>query len=460
MTSYKSVLAGKYPAKAHAQKVVEYMKQQQSNVGGILYLEGQRTRMHEDNDQAQTFRQRRYFYYLTGCDVPDCHLIYDISTSKSTLFIPPLSPDEVIWSGLPLSPSEALSRYDVDDVRPSTEVNSFLVSLPVKAKTAVWAIENQVSDHVTFLEFDRKDFALVKEAIEESRVVKDQYEIALTRRANEVTADAHKAVLKAARHAKNEQELEGLFVQRCMAEGCHEQAYPSIVASGENAATLHYQNCTDPLEGRWNLLVDAGAEYHCYASDVTRTFPLTGSFNKESRQIYDAVLRMQAECIEMLKDGVLWDDVHSHAHKVAIDALLEIGILKGGTADEIFKARTSVAFFPHGLGHYLGMDTHDTGGHPNYNDKDSLFKYLRVRGKLPAGSIITVEPGIYFCRFIIEPYLKNPAHAKYIDQEVLNKYWAVGGVRIEDNVLITKDGYENLTTAVKEREEVESLAKQ
>ena len=102
---------------------------------------------------------------------------------------------------------------------------------------------------------------------------------------------------------------------------------------------------------------------------------------------------MQHTCTNMLREGVLWDDVHLEAHKIAIDGLVKLGVLQGSTED-ILKSRTSVAFFPHGLGHYLGMDTHDTGGHPNYSDKDSMFRYLRVRGKLPAGSIITVEPGV------------------------------------------------------------------
>lgn len=125
----------------------------------------------------------------------------------------------------------------------------------------------------------------------------------------------------------------------------------------------------------------------------TRTFPISGKFSTESRAIYDIVLRMQYVCIDMLKENVIWDDVHLEAHKIAIEGLLGLGILQG-SKDDILKSRTSVAFFPHGLGHYLGMDTHDTGGHPNYDDKDTMFRYLRVRGKLPAGSIITVEPGV------------------------------------------------------------------
>lgn len=120
---------------------------------------------------------------------------------------------------------------------------------------------------------------------------------------------------------------------------------------------------------------------------------MSGKFSKESREIYDLVFKMQRDCTDMIKEGVNWDDVHIQAHKIAIDGLLDLGVLKGDK-DEILKAETSAAFFPHGLGHYLGMDTHDTGGNPNYEDESKLFRYLRKRGALPAGAVITVEPGV------------------------------------------------------------------
>ncbi|KAI9883298.1 MAG: hypothetical protein M1823_004941 [Watsoniomyces obsoletus] len=449
-----------YPAKVHAKKVVEYLRrrhgQDSDNINGVIYLEGQKTKMIEDSDQEQHFRQRRYFYYLSGCAVPDCYLVHEIENRKTTLFIPPIDPEDVIWSGLPLSPDEALKRYDVDEVRPTTDINSFLVSLSSSSREKVWTIEKQVSDQVTFLNFDAKDFTQLKEAINECRVTKNSYEVALVRKANQISGLAHDAVLRSVAHASNERELEAIFIEKCIANGCRDQAYHSIVASGENAATLHYQKNNEPLHGRLNLLLDAGGEYHCYAADITRTFPINGTFTKESREIYDIVYRMQEECIKMVTEEVQWERVHEHAHKVAIEGLLKLGILSGDPG-EIFDARTSVAFFPHGLGHYLGMDTHDTGGQPNYQDVDSMFKYLRVRGTLPAGSIVTVEPGIYFCRFIIEPYLQDPRHARYINQEVLDRYWTVGGVRIEDNVLVTENGYENLTTAVKDADEMERI---
>lgn len=320
--------------------------------------------------------------------------MHEIETSKSTLFIPPVDPESVIWSGLPLSVEEASAAYDVDEVKYTTDLNATLAHVGANnSKSTVFAIPGQVSDHVTFLEFEDKNFSVLKEAIEYSRVVKDEYEQALIAKANAISGTAHQAVLEAVKNAAAEQELEAVFLAKCVAAGAKKQAYGSIIAAGRAAATLHYVKNDAPLAGKLNLLLDAGAEWNCYASDITRTFPINGKFTKESRAIYDIVLKMQLECIAMLKEGVLWDDVHLLAHKIAIEGLLELGILRGNK-DEILKKRTSVAFFPHGLGHYLGMDTHDTGGNPNYADTDSMFRYLRVRGTLPAGSVITVEPGV------------------------------------------------------------------
>lgn len=350
-------------------------------------------------------RQRRYFFYLSGCDLPDSYLTYDIRTEKLTLFIPPIDPDSVIWSGLPLQPKEALQKYNVDSVLTSDELNGHLAHLASSSKTTVHAIPDQVSEHVTFLPFEDTDFSLLKRAIEDTRVVKSEYEIALIRHANMISTKAHIEVLRNVKSAKNERELFGAFMSTCITNGATEQAYHPIVAAGQSAATLHYQkNAADMPEGKYlNLLLDAGAEYSCYASDITRTFPISGTFTKDSLALYNTVLEMQEQSLAMLKAGVKWDDVHERAHRIAIKGLIKMGILKGD-AEEIFEKRVSVAFFPHGLGHYLGMDTHDTGGNPNYNDKDSMFRYLRVRGTLPAGSVVTVEPGVSFL-FLIFPFL-------------------------------------------------------
>jgi Xaa-Pro dipeptidase len=320
-------------------------------------------------------------------------------------------------------------RYEVDEVKTTDQINPFLASAEV-TKSKIYAIQDQVSDDITFLSFDASNMTVLKTAIEECRVIKTPFEIDLIRYANRVSTAGHTALMKASKTAQNERDLVGIFLKESMTRHCPEQSYPPIMASGRNAATLHYPQNDANLAGKQLVLVDAGAEYSCYASDITRTWPLGGDFSPEGRKLYELVLTMQKETIPMLKEGVNWDDVHAHAHKVAIKGLLDMGILKGD-AEEIFQARTSVAFFPHGLGHYLGMDTHDTGGYPNYKDEDPMFRYLRKRGTLPAGSVITVEPGVYFCRFIIEPYLKSEKHSKFIDEAVLDKYWDVGGVRIE-----------------------------
>ncbi|KIH90522.1 Xaa-Pro dipeptidase [Sporothrix brasiliensis 5110] len=461
--AYESVLKGKYPAKAHAKRVAEYIRSKRPDNGdgaaqnGVLYLESRATKLLEDNDEPEPFRQRRPFYYLTGCPLADSYYVYDLATETSTLFIPPIDPEAVVWSGLPVSAEEALAQWDVDEVKYVADVNATLAAKAkgraAGSKSVVFALDGQVSDQTTFLGFDATDFALLREAIDECRVVKSPYELALMAKANDVSSAGHRAVLAQVGKARNEQELEGVFLGHCVGHGCRNQAYHSIVASGRAAATLHYIHNDQPLANKLNLLLDAGAEYQCYAADITRTFPIAGRFSTESRAVYDIVLRMQLECIALLKEGVRWDDVHVHAHKVAIDGLLALGILKGDK-DAILRDRTSVAFFPHGLGHYLGMDTHDTGGHANYADEDALFRYLRVRGTLPAGSVITVEPGIYFFEFMIRPFLKDPVHAKYIDEAVLDKYWDVGGVRIEDNLVITKTGSDNLTTAPKDPDEL------
>ncbi|KAE8348167.1 putative Xaa-Pro aminopeptidase pepP [Aspergillus coremiiformis] len=466
MATVDAILADQYPAKSHARRVAALLQAHHGDSApGVIYLEAQKTRLIEDNDEAMPFRQRRFFYYLSGCSLPDSSLIYDINADKLTLFIPPTDPEDVIWSGLPLSADEALKLYDVDSVLATTEVNATLQSIGSRygGSAVAFMIAGQVSIETKFQGFMDTNLSALKGVIEKTRVVKDAYEIALLKTANDISAKAHIAAIKASKTATNEREIEGAFIATCIAYGAREQSYHPIVACGANGATLHYgknnSDLIDPVtkERKTNVLIDAGAEYRAYCSDITRVFPLGGKFTTETRQIYEIVLQMQMECITMLKGGIQWENVHAHAHRVAIKGLLALGILLG-SENELFEKRISVAFFPHGLGHYLGMDTHDTGGDPNYGDKDSMFKYLRVRGRLPAGSVVTVEPGIYFCRFIIDPYTQSPDLGKHIDTNVLERYWSVGGVRIEDNIHITRDGYENLTTAPKTIEEVESLA--
>ncbi|KAI5811153.1 putative Xaa-Pro aminopeptidase [Peziza echinospora] len=454
------ILAGKYPAKTHARNVAAQLRAQYPNLlGGLIYLKSAESCHYEDSDAEAAVRQRRGFFYLSGCHLLDSHLTYDLSTDVLTLYIPPISPEDVMWSGLPLSRNEALTQFDVDQVAYTNDTSILeTFSLTASDTNPIFVIAGHLPKDIAHTA--RLDTTSLQATIGELRVVKDEYEIALIKHANAISTLAHHTVLRAAKTLPNERDAEALFNAVCTANGAPTQAYHGIFASGTSAATLHYvrNNADLPEDGNALLLVDAGAEYDCYASDITRTFPLNGEFTPEALAIYGIVLEMQKQCIAITTAGTPWEDVHTLAHRIAIAGLQGLGIFHPEyTVAEILEARTSCAFFPHGLGHWLGMDTHDTGGNANYKDPDPMFKYLRVRRKLVEGAVVTVEPGIYFCEFIINDYLKEEKHAKYVDQKVLERYWAVGGVRIEDNILVGAGGNTNLTTTAKEVKDMLAL---
>ncbi|KAI2787776.1 putative Xaa-Pro aminopeptidase pepP [Penicillium oxalicum] len=422
MASVDQILAGKYPGKAHARRVAQMLKEKHGDAG-MIYLEAQRTRMIEDSDEAMHFRQRRPFFYFTGCNEPDAAVVYDVKKDQLTLFIAPIDPESVIWSGLPLSPEQAKALYDVDAVQYTNEVNSTLASIASaqEGKTVAFAIDQQVSEGINFAGFAQTNLSVLKDVIGDARVVKDAYEIALLRKANDISTLGHIACMKAAGKASNEREVEAEFIKTCIAHGAREMSYHPIFAAGENGATLHYvknddsffyaATTSDPsLQGqrKGSLLIDAGGEYQTYCADITRVVPLAGRFPEEARQIYEIVLEMQTQCIAMLKEGVLWDDVHALAHRVAIKGLLKLGILQATRR----KFSRSVSAW---LSSRMVWAT------------IWMFRFLRTRGKLPAGSVITVEPGIYFCRFIIDPVLESPELGKYIN----TRYWSATGAWVE-----------------------------
>lgn len=242
---------------------------------------------------------------------------------------------------------------------------------------------------------------------------------------------------------------------------------------------LDYGANNEPFEQRQLMVLDAGCEWNNYASDVTRTFPLNGEWSPEAKDIYDLVDQMQQECIAMVKPGADYRVINNHAHKVAVRGLMKLGLLRNGTFQEIYEAGASVPFLPHGLGRkftpiprphtstnkisdYLGLEVHDVGENgallsisdaqtPNFK----ITTFPNIPGVynpsiLEAGHVITVEPGLYFNRDAFERmYLKDPVLSKYIDGELLEKYYPVGGVRIEDDLWVKEGGFEILSLAPK-----------
>jgi len=302
--------------------------------------------------------------------------------------------------------------------------------------------------------------------MDEARLIKSAHEIKLLRIANEISAAAHLNVLKGVKHFKNESEIEATFLATSVAAQAKHQSYGVIAASGENASVLHYMANDQPLRGRQMVCLDAGAEWECYSSDVTRTFPISGTYSKEAKAIYDIVAKMQEEYIAMIKPGVELRALLAVADDIAYEGLAALGLLHNGTKAEYKAARVAAAFFPHGIGHQMGLEVHDpnswrpsqaTQPHPQGRRVPPPLEALISSAssvpqdqKFETGMVLTVEPGIYFSRYGMENvYLKDPKWSKYINADLLDTYYPVGGVRIEDDILVTETGYENITTALK-----------
>ena len=364
-----------------------------------------------------------------------------------------------------------LCRYDIDEAQTNSELFPNLKSWIKKKPKATIYILHQ--DHKPWIDIPKIDVEKLQPAMDKCRLVKDGYEIARIRRANKISDCAHRAVLEKLSHLESENQIQGVFEGTCISMLAKKQAYAPIIGSGVNAGILHYTKNDESLKGRQLICLDAGGEYENYASDVTRTFPICGHWpSNEARYIYEIVRQMQEYCISMLQPGVKFIELHYASHRIAIRGLLKLGILHNGSVEEIFEAGTSKGFYPHGLGHHLGLDVHDVLSIPplRYREtkvedqcpvldlKHALAPCRHDQPSLEEGMVVTVEPGIYFNRYELErAYLHSPAHSKYINADVLERYWAVGGVRIEDDLLITAHGYENLTTAPKGEEAMEII---
>lgn len=450
-------ITSKYPAKAHALNVYNHFKAHAKSSAPVgFFLSGEDLELYEYSDQTKPIRQNRYFFYLSGVSIPGSHVFYDSGSDSLTLYLPEIDEEDVMWSGLPLSVDQAKEKYDFDHVKYSSKIEKELQGFK-GSQIYTTSINKNNEKFSSYLTASDKSFFY---ALDESRLIKDSYEIELMRKAAKLTDNCHYAVMLALPIEKNETHIHAEFMYHALRQGSKYQSYDPICCSGENCSTLHYvKNDEDIPETRRSILIDAGCEWECYASDVTRCFPINGEWTKEHLDIYKLVLQMQSHASEQVRPGALWDDLHLSAHKVLIEGFLKLGIFKSEfSVQELFEAKASARFFPHGLGHLLGMDTHDVGGYPKYDDPDPLLQYLRLRRPLKAGMVVTNEPGCYFNPFLLDEVL-NGDLSKYINRDVLDKYWYIGGVRIEDDLLITETGYENLTGITSDPEEISKIIK-
>ena len=273
----------------------------------------------------------------------------------------------MIWYGRGSTLAEAMIKYDVDEVYYADELPGFIDDWynHHNNRGELYVLHDSQAPVLSSNDFKLPmaiDTTSLQPAMNLSRMIKDSHEIKLIRKANEISSHAHKEVLANILKFRNEAQVQGLFVDVCVSKQAKEQAYDPIAASGPNAGTLHYDANNEDLADRQLMCLDAGCEFELYASDITRTFPLSASWpSQEAESIYRLVERMQELCIKRLAPGVRYLDLHILAHHIAIDGLLALGLLHNGTKEEIYKAGTSKAFFPHGLGHHMGLEVHDVG---------------------------------------------------------------------------------------------------
>ena len=422
----------------------EFIKRMSPDSIAIISSAREATR---SNDTLYRYRQDSDFYYLTGFDEPEAIAVIAPSHKehKFTLFVRPRDPEREIWDGRRAGVEGARADYGADAAFPISEFDAKLTEFLNGANNLYYRIGNGNAElDETIVKQIRHLRALGRRGmrapeaiidtgviIHEMRLFKSEDEIALMQRAADIAAEGHREAMKQARPGMKEYEVEALIEYTFRKNGASAPAYTSIVGGGANATVLHYINNDATLSDGDLLLIDAGAEYQGYASDITRTFPVGGRFTEGQREIYDLVLEAQLACIEMVRPGERPQDIQKRSVEVLTEGMLRLGLLKGD-AETVIKEEKYKQFYMHTIGHFLGLDVHDVG---RYHIKDESRQ-------LEPGMVMTVEPGIY-----ISPATKD----------IPEKYLGIG-IRIEDDVLVTEDSNRILSDkAPKQIEEIEEL---
>ena len=420
----------------------EFMRRMEPNSVAIIPSAREATR---SNDTHYRFRQDSDFFYLTGFEEPNAIAVINPSQSpKYTLFVRPRDPEREIWDGRRAGVEGARQDFGADESFPIAEFDEKLNDILDGAERLYYrlGVNSDLDDTIIrqiarMRAVNRKPIHPPQTIIDpgkivhELRVLKSPEEIEIMQRAADIAAEAHVEAMKAVRPGMNEYEVEALIERVFRERGAAAPAYTSIVGAGPNATVLHYINNDGQLRDGDLLLVDAGAEYKGYASDITRTYPINGRFTKAQREIYELVLKAQKACVEMVRPGVTHDQLKQHSIQVLTEGMVELGLLKGDP-EELIKEKKHEQFYMHGLGHMLGIDVHDVG----------LYYHGKESRALEPGVVMTVEPGIYVS----------------VDTKGIPEQYLGIGVRIEDDVLCTQNGPRVLTTKVpKEADEIEQL---
>ncbi|MFD2367089.1 aminopeptidase P N-terminal domain-containing protein [Pseudoduganella sp. GCM10020061] len=398
-----------------------------------------------NGDSEYPYRHDSYFYYLTGFDEPEAVLV--LAQGKAILFCRPRDPEREIWDGLRHGPDGAREAFGFDEAYAVGELDARMPGLladasalyyasgkhaQVDAQLARWldAVRQRARSGVTAPETVHN----VRVLLDEMRLIKDDAEQALMRRAALVSSRAHERAMRATRTGMREYEIEAELLYEFRRNGAQSPAYTPIVASGPNACILHYnQNRRQVADGDL-VLIDAGCELDGYASDITRTYPASGRFSAPQQALYELVLAAQAAAMAEARPGLPYSGMHDAALRVLAQGMVDLKLVPHASADDAIAERAHQQFYMHGTGHWLGMDVHDCG---SYRDLQAEGRPSRA---LAPGMVLTVEPGIYV----------RPA------QGVPEQYWNIG-IRIEDDVLVTAGACDVLSDAPKLVADIEHL---
>ena len=386
-----------------------------------------------NGDADYPYRQNSDFYYLTGHKEPGSVLVLIPGRDKGECLLFCQEKDKLkeLWNGKLLGPEAAIDTLGLDDSFPITDIDDILPGL-IEGRERVYSpmgkdesFDHQLMEWVKVIRSKVRsgahppgEFLVLDHLLHEMRLIKSKFELELMKKSAQIAVAAHKKAMQVCKPGLNEYQLEAEYLYEFMRSGCTAPAYTSIVAGGDNACILHYTENDQLLKSGDLVLIDAGCEYEYYASDITRTFPVNGKFSPEQKALYEIVLEAQLEAIKTIKPGAHWDNPHNSTVEVITSGLLDLGLLKG-KLEQLIEEGAYRDFYMHRAGHWLGMDVHDVGDYKIEGD-------WRI---LEPGMVMTVEPGIY-----VAPDNKN-----------VDRKWRGIGIRIEDDVAVTKKGNEILT---------------
>ncbi len=410
---------------------------------GVIVSAEQKTR---SNDTEYPYRQASDFYYLSGFEEDNSVLLFikSAKVSKALLFVQPKDEAMELWTGRRLGVDTARKRFDVDEVH-GIERYEEMLKEALKERTHLYL--DLFSDdlryavakgHCKSLVDDRsskkspRHYIDVSEKIRTMRLLKDEHEITSIRSALAITEMAHHDAMRQARPGMKEYSIQAAIEYQFKHNGAYSDAYTTIVAGGNNANTLHYISNRDTLEEGVLVLIDAGCEYAMYASDITRTFPVSGTFSPAQRALYEMILDVQLRIIAEIRPGIVKKYLQERSELWLCEGLVGLGVMHGEPT-ALIEAKRHKKYFPHGIGHWMGMDVHDPCPYVDEEGEELFFQ---------AGMILTIEPGIYI---------------REDDTDVPERYRGIG-IRIEDNILVTETGYENLSDGIaKTVDEIEAM---